>query len=385
MKSFLKAINRPISSVLICLFLYGLFLNFFLFKNKFNITTLINAGSFFTEKRLENKIIVLKNTTGYDGQFYYRLALDPFTKKETDYGIRLDVPLYRQQRILYPFLTWLVSFHLPEIVPDVLVFLNMFLLGIIAYYGSLYSISLKKSGFWGVAFALYPGFLITLSRDLTEITAIAFLLAGMTYLRSKHYLASGILLSLAILAKETTLIVPLSVGMVLAFQGFKNMKLKEFIGVVLPIVVYGFWHLWLYFHWLSQGNIDLGISNNIGVPFAGIFRFFMSIPLFSSPMQMAFSLELIFFVIFIFLIVISIYKTRAPLYMVISWLIYLVVCLCLTTSVWVDDYAFMRALSELYILGLIILLSAKDDRLQYFILSGIGLWFYISINLISFR
>jgi hypothetical protein len=40
------------------------------------------------------------NPRGYDGQFYYRLAVDPTDLSTTAHGIRLDSPL-RRQRIGY--------------------------------------------------------------------------------------------------------------------------------------------------------------------------------------------------------------------------------------------------------------------------------------------
>src|ERR1041384_6678894 len=42
------------------------------------------------------------NGAGYEGQFYFRLALDPFTNKQTDHGIKLDAPARRHQRIIHP-------------------------------------------------------------------------------------------------------------------------------------------------------------------------------------------------------------------------------------------------------------------------------------------
>ncbi len=46
-------------------------------------------------------------TGGYDGQYYFRLALDPLASQQTAFGITLDHPAYRQQRILYPALAHL--------------------------------------------------------------------------------------------------------------------------------------------------------------------------------------------------------------------------------------------------------------------------------------
>ena len=45
------------------------------------------------------------NAAGYDGQFYYRLALDPFNWNKTAFGITMDQS-YRYTRIGYPALAW---------------------------------------------------------------------------------------------------------------------------------------------------------------------------------------------------------------------------------------------------------------------------------------
>src|SRR5215472_4281532 len=40
--------------------------------------------------------------TTYDGQYFYRLALEPWTRDRTASGVTFDSPLYRQGRIAYP-------------------------------------------------------------------------------------------------------------------------------------------------------------------------------------------------------------------------------------------------------------------------------------------
>jgi hypothetical protein len=46
---------------------------------------------------------------GYDGQFFYRLSLRPWTQQRTEFGITLDEPAYRQQRIVYPLVSFVVA------------------------------------------------------------------------------------------------------------------------------------------------------------------------------------------------------------------------------------------------------------------------------------
>ena len=70
----------------------------------------VTAGDQFVDvARAPGSLSILKNSSGYDGQFYYRLALDPFTGRQTDFGITLDLPETRQSRIVYPLLVWLLS------------------------------------------------------------------------------------------------------------------------------------------------------------------------------------------------------------------------------------------------------------------------------------
>ena len=64
------------------------------------------------------------NPRGYDGQFYYRFALDPADLSTAAHGIRLDTPL-RRQRIGYPVLAWAVARGHPASVPAALVAVNV--------------------------------------------------------------------------------------------------------------------------------------------------------------------------------------------------------------------------------------------------------------------
>lgn len=67
----------------------------------------------------------LRSSCGYDGQFFARLAFNPSTTERTDYGITLDSPAWRQQRILYPFLSWLLSLGRPHEALVWLVMINV--------------------------------------------------------------------------------------------------------------------------------------------------------------------------------------------------------------------------------------------------------------------
>jgi hypothetical protein len=88
--------------VAITAILYGGFIVAWLAYHDWNPSFFVVAGDAFCQPQLVPKGFLVNEGDGYDGQFYYRLALDPFTKARFGYGIALDDAPYRQQRILYP-------------------------------------------------------------------------------------------------------------------------------------------------------------------------------------------------------------------------------------------------------------------------------------------
>src|SRR5581483_2374315 len=106
-----------------------------------------------------------------DSQFYYRLALAPLDGRDPLYGVTMDDPAYRTQRIAYPLLAWAASFGHPRLVP--------------------------------FAIALWPGFLVTLTHDTTEIVFAAFMLAALDQYFAGRLWLFAILGAVATLVRET--------------------------------------------------------------------------------------------------------------------------------------------------------------------------------------
>ena len=89
-----------------------------------SISRFILVGRHFSHPAQLPHGIPVAPTYGYDGQFFYRLALSPFNFHHTAYGITMDRP-YRYMRIGYPMLTWLVSAGQHSLVPVMLVAVNI--------------------------------------------------------------------------------------------------------------------------------------------------------------------------------------------------------------------------------------------------------------------
>ena len=101
---------------------------------------------------------------GYDGEFYYRLALNPLAWGHWAFGITLD-SVYRIDRIGYPALAWLVAGGHRPFVPTALVLVNVAALGILGGLGAALARDAGRHPLWGLVFAGYWGLLWSLSRS----------------------------------------------------------------------------------------------------------------------------------------------------------------------------------------------------------------------------
>lgn len=89
---------------------YAAFIAVRLAAHSWDVSYFVTAGDEMTNpKDAPKDLYIARDSPGHDGQFYYRLALDPITNKVMDYGVTLDLPAYRHQRILYPGVTNLSS------------------------------------------------------------------------------------------------------------------------------------------------------------------------------------------------------------------------------------------------------------------------------------
>src|ERR1700681_870422 len=105
---------------------------------KGHLSLFIMAGHVYTHRPQLPRGLLLVPSAGYDGQFYYRLALDPFNWHATAFGISMDQS-YRYTRIGYPILAWLVSLGQHRLVPLALVAINLVGVAVVAYLGGMFA------------------------------------------------------------------------------------------------------------------------------------------------------------------------------------------------------------------------------------------------------
>ena len=195
---------------------------------------------------------------GLDGQQYYAVARDPFHPQST--ARNLDRPRYRLQRPLFPILAW--ALH-PEgggtglIVAFAVVGVAALLLGGVAT-GAL-AVTFGGSPALAAVFALLPGAYFSLRYTLADALALALAIAAVAASARGHGRRAILLAVLAVLAKETTIVV--FVGWALARRTRSRVLL-----VVVPVLVAVAWAgiLWLA---VPAGH---AVGDELGLPFVGI-------------------------------------------------------------------------------------------------------------------
>jgi hypothetical protein len=177
-----------------------------------DITAFVRAAAPFSRAGRTPPGLTVFGSNGYDGQFYYRLALDPADLHRTAFGITAD-SLFRWQRIGYPALAWLLSLGQHAAVPVTLVVVNILALGAIGLAGGALAVDCGRHACWGLLLAGYAGFFMSLGNDLTEPVAAACLLAGVLAVRRGRPVLAGLLLGYAALTRETAIAVPVAMAL----------------------------------------------------------------------------------------------------------------------------------------------------------------------------
>lgn len=381
-KPALLRLDSPLAPLLITTIVTSLFTFGMLLRSGFNASSFVTAGATFCNPALApNSLVISKNSGGYDGQFYYRLALDPFTSKRTDFGVTLDIPSYRHQRILYPFMAWALSAGNTNLIPWMMLLINYSALCFLGWLGGVYAQTFKQHALWGLFLSLYPASLLSLTRDLVELLEVSLLVSSLLLLHRGKQLWGAILLTLATLTKETALLLAGAsmLSYVVGWRGGEkeSMRWRYF---TLPIVIFLIWQTALLINW---GELPVLASKmGFGIPFSGFISFFLDASTLQTRLQRRAFPELILLIVFAFGVIWSLRTTAAARHEVLSWFSYMALALTFSRAIWVEDWAYLRAISEFCVLGTIIVIGA-GSRTKAMILGSFSiLWLFIFLRLL---
>lgn len=221
-----------------------------------------------------DELHVFADSDGFDGQYYWRLAVDPASiGPEPVEGVRLDVA-YRPARIGYPVLAFvLAGGGRLALVPLALIGVNVAGIAAIAGLGAVLARDAGRHALWGLAFAGFPGLVMTIARDLTEIVTCAALLAGVLAVRRERWLLAGAAWTLAVLTREPAVLVVAAYGLLAAIgPGPGDRPRARHLTWVLPGIAFVGWQLVVRDVWSGDSGARASAAVNLGVPLVGLVR-----------------------------------------------------------------------------------------------------------------
>jgi hypothetical protein len=314
------------------------------------------------------------NAAGYDGQFYYRLALDPFDWSKTAFGITMDQS-YRYTRIGYPVLAWLVSLGQHQLVPIALVAINLLGVAAMAFLGGMFARESGRHALWGLAFAAYFGLVISVGRDTAEPLAEACMLGGLlAYRRSKPVLAT-FLFAVGAVTRETILLAPaaIAVSRLVAMARRRARPGLADLTWVVPACLYGV--LEIAVHFVVRGEFPLlaNSNRNLVVPFTAMvdaLRFDIRHinTAYLSPIDtVLLGYATLGIVVLAGLAVLL--DTTAPTHERLAFVFFVLQLGLLSSQIWTSTFGEGRSLIEPYLMALILLLATPRQYLSWRYLS----------------
>ena len=341
-----------------------------------NIGRFILVGRHFaTLSQLPPGMPVAK-TYGYDGQFFYRLAINPLNFHHTAYGITMDRP-YRYMRVGYPALTWLVSLGQRDLIPVMLVVVNIAAIGYLGYLGAVFAVQSGRHALAGLLIPGYFGLLTSLSRDTAEPLAAVCLLAALLAIRGRRPVLAAALLAYGALTRETVMVAVAAIAIlrVIGMLRGRARPGREDLAWAVPAVTFAAWQVVLK---AATGSVPLLADGgrNAGTPFIAPLEAFRHnlahIHLHQFEQYDLWFLELAILVCFSVAALLCLRATSAPGHERLAFVLYLVEICVVTPSTWNSLDGDMRSFIEVYLLAVIILLGTPRRTLGAWLLPSMA-------------
>jgi hypothetical protein len=336
----------------------------------FDAGVFVHAGDrYVNPARTEASLPVKPDSGGYDGQFFYRMAVHPFSLAPEAGGITLDHPAKRMERFLYPLLAWVISLGRPARVAWALFGINLCGLGFIAATTQSLARRLRLPVAMPVAIMLWPGFVVALLYDTAEIVSAAFLLGAVSaYLRGRMA-AYAMLAACATLARETTL--PVFAG-ILAHEALAG-GLPKWRRVAICAAALAPFAAWreILAALVQAAPQAQGMAQDLGWPFLGAIRMlwgcisgahqYATTPLKNMVIRVIVLLTAPAVLLFCGLVLLRIRKAlgQGPLAgLAIGWLLTAALMSMLTAAgPWIDPVAYFRAFTDCFVVGCVLLFA----------------------------
>ena len=344
---------------------------------KGHLSLFVMAGHVYTHRGQLPRGLLLVPSAGYDGQFYYRLALDPANWNATAFGITMDQS-YRYTRIGYPLVAWLVSAGQHQLVPAALVAINLVGVAAMAMLGGMFARESGRHALWGLAFAAYFGLVISVGRDTAEPLAEACMLGGLLAYRRNRYVLTAGLFAFGAITRETILLAPAAIAVtrLIAMARRRTGPGLADLTWVVPAAVYGL--LEVAVHFVVKGEFPLlaNSSRNLTVPFtAMVDALRYDIAHINTGHLGPTDIDLLEYAtlgLFILAGLAAGWVTTAPAHERLAFVFFVLQLGLLSSQIWTSTFGDGRSLIEPYLMALILLFATPRRYLSWRYLSLIA-------------
>ncbi|MDT4891984.1 MAG: hypothetical protein QOE97_1019 [Pseudonocardiales bacterium] len=298
---------------------------------------------------------------GYDGQFYYRMALAPGQLDGIVNGLHLDSGL-RRQRIFYPFLSWVLSAGNPRLIPTMLIEVNLAALTLLAGCGARLAQVNGRHAAWGFAFAGYAGFVTTLNRDLTELTSAALTVAALLALALRRPVLATLALVLDVLTRETAVALVAGIAVWRIWQIVRGRTRPGVADLqwLLPAVAFTIWQ------WVNASRYGTpplrDERNNRGRFIVSAWQSVIEAATHLNRLHLIFIGGVLSLAVLVLGVFFELRRSRPPAYLVVTLAVLTLLALSLSRSVWNQDPDELRTFAEIHVLGLAILMHARRSK-----------------------
>jgi len=205
-------------------------------------------------------MVIFEDKGGYDGQFYYCVAMDPFLKK----GHFKNA--FRQQRILYPLIARLLAFGKERFLAHSLYLTNLLGLSMGMYFFILLLRRQFLHPMWSIFYGLSASSIMAILHDTPSALSIGLIIAATYFYMQNKRILTIAFMAAAFLAREDSIVFLLPL-LIWDYQCKKTIKrIAVFLTCLIPFFI------WQVFVAKKTGLIPLFISQKaLGpIPFSGI-------------------------------------------------------------------------------------------------------------------
>ncbi|MEW6365249.1 MAG: hypothetical protein AB1714_11515 [Acidobacteriota bacterium] len=215
------------------------------------------ASAALNADRMTDGLVVLTQSTGFDGKENYFVAVDPFP------GPEYAVP-YRLKRILYPLLSHVLALGRRDLLP-----LTMLVINLIAVTAGTCAIAatlqlLRRPPAFAIVYGLSIAEIVGVKYSLTTPLSLSLACAGIYLFYRKRPVFSAACFSLSLLSNEYTLVIPLG----LAIASLARREWKTALILAASPLPWAAYLLFVAVHYSARAVTDA--AEVFAAPFQGI-------------------------------------------------------------------------------------------------------------------